>query len=143
MLPAAACCRPWLMHSPHTNHGPAPTPTPTPTSTPTPTAQPSAVDPQHAKLNQKGKQVFLTALVGESVFDDTNTWVDGSQLRSNVAYVLQAGAMVAFGSSEAAGEKFTVNFEEPTGSNPLVEMLMQGAMAGASADVKKAMDGSK
>ncbi len=55
------------------------------------------VEPDHAKLTQKGKQLFLTAVVGESVFDASRTWIDGDEARPNVAYVLQAGSTVAFG----------------------------------------------
>ncbi|KAI8467523.1 MAG: hypothetical protein J3K34DRAFT_370257 [Monoraphidium minutum] len=97
----------------------------------------SGVEPRHATFTQKGKQLFLTALVGESVFDDSRTWVDGSEARPNVAYVLPTGARLAFGSADGKlGGSFRVEFEEPSGSNPLVEMLIQGAAAGASAEVR-------
>lgn len=109
-----------------------------------------AVAPAHAKFTQKGKQLFLTALVGESVFDDSSTWIDGDQARPNVAYVLSNGSRVAFGgvTSDADGgvtsdAAFVVEFEEPSGANPLVEMLMQGAAAGASPEVRKALNSSE
>jgi hypothetical protein len=34
-----------------------------------------------------------------------------------------------------------VQFEEPSGSNPLVEMLIKGAAGGAASEVQKALDG--
>jgi hypothetical protein len=107
-----------------------------------------AVAPQHAKFTQKGRQLFLTALVGESVFDSSSTWIDGEEARPNVAYVLSVGSSLAFGSQgggggasegPGAGGSLRVEFEEPSGSNPLVEMLLQGAAAGASAEVQQAL----
>lgn len=83
--------------------------------------------------------------MSEFVFDETATWIDDAEARPGVAYVLSSGSTVVFGSKDAAaGGTFKVQFEEPTGSNPLVEMLMQGAAAGASAEVKQALtDASK
>ncbi|KAG2444580.1 hypothetical protein HXX76_001325 [Chlamydomonas incerta] len=94
---------------------------------------PSAAD-EHAVITQKGKQTFLKALVGESVLDDSRTWVDGTQLRPGVAYVLGAGSRLAFGEERQA---FTIEFEQAAGSNPLVEMMMKGMASGSSPEVKK------
>lgn len=73
-----------------------------------------AVAPRHAALSQKGKQVFLTALLGEEVWDDTATWIDGAQARPNVQYVLSSGSRLSFGGCED-GSSFTISFEEPSG----------------------------
>jgi hypothetical protein len=118
--------------SPPPSHAPAPAPA---------SARPRAhaVAPRHAELTQKGKQVFLTALVGEEVFDSTATFIDGDEARPRVSYVLSAGSALAFGAPGAA--PYVVRFEEPSGANPLVEMLLRGAAAGASPEVKRALEG--
>lgn len=110
-----------------------------------------AAAPRHAELVQKGgRQVFVKALVGESVFDATGTFVDGAEARPNVAYVLADGAVVSFGAPDESGgsggsgsRSFRVRFDEPSGANPLVEMLIAGAAAGASPEVKKALDAGR
>uniref|UniRef100_A0A383WP24 FHA domain-containing protein n=1 Tax=Tetradesmus obliquus TaxID=3088 RepID=A0A383WP24_TETOB len=89
---------------------------------------------EHAELQQKGKQVFLKALQGESVFDRTYTWIDDAEARANVSYVLASGSTLAFGEQQ---QSFMVEFEEPSGTNPLVEMMMKGMAAGADVQVQK------
>ena len=85
---------------------------------------------RHAELTTKGKnQVFAKALVGDFVLDDSRSWLDGAQMRPNVAYVLGSGAKLEFG-SQGGGVTYTVEFEEGSGANPLVEMLMQGGTWG-------------
>jgi hypothetical protein len=114
---------------------------PAPPTTPHHPLRPPPVAPRHAQLTQKGKQLFLSALVGEDVFDATNTFIDGDEARPRVSYVLAAGSTLAFGGSGGGGgASFVVRFEEPTGSNPLVEMLMRGVTAGASPDVRRALE---
>ena len=54
--------------------------------------------------------------------------------------MLSSGSTLAFGGQEP-GRSFKVQFEEPSGANPLVEMLLKGAAAGASPEVKRALDG--
>ncbi|GBF98264.1 hypothetical protein Rsub_10927 [Raphidocelis subcapitata] len=95
----------------------------------------------HAVLTTKGRQLFLTALVGEEVFDSSATWIDGDEARPRVAYVLSSGSTLEFGARGAPGAAFAVAFEEPSGANPLVEMLLRGAAAGASDEVRRALDG--
>eukprot|EP00882_Tetradesmus_deserticola_P006875 GHRQ01007242.1.p1 GENE.GHRQ01007242.1~~GHRQ01007242.1.p1 ORF type:complete len:170 (+),score=30.73 GHRQ01007242.1:122-631(+) len=94
----------------------------------------SNVAAEHAELQQKGKQVFLKALQGESVFDRTYTWIDDTEARANVSYVLASGSALAFGEQQQA---FVVEFEEPSGANPLVEMMMKGMAASADEQVQK------
>ncbi len=48
-------------------------------------------------IRQKGKQVFCVAQVGDELWDSTATWLDGSELRTRVQYVLGSGAQLAFG----------------------------------------------
>ncbi|GIL54157.1 hypothetical protein Vafri_9738 [Volvox africanus] len=92
---------------------------------------------QHAAIIQKGKQTFLKPLVGEDMLDDSRSWKDGVALRPGVSYVLASGCRLAFGTPETC---FTIGFEEGTGSNPLVEMMMKGMLASSSPEVKRALD---
>lgn len=57
----------------------------------------AAVSEQHAVLLQKGRQVFVKALVGETMMDASHTWLDGQPLRPRVAYVLGSGSKLTFG----------------------------------------------
>ncbi|EFJ42282.1 hypothetical protein VOLCADRAFT_121550 [Volvox carteri f. nagariensis] len=92
---------------------------------------------QHATIIQKGKhQTFLKSLVGEDMLDDSRTWQDGEPLRPRVSYVLASGCKLAFGTPD---QVYTIAFEEGTGSNPLVEMMMKGMLANSSVEVKKAL----
>ncbi|KAF8060012.1 hypothetical protein HT031_004950 [Scenedesmus sp. PABB004] len=88
---------------------------------------------EHAEVSQKGKQVYVKALVGgESVFDSTCTWIDGVEARPHVGYVVASGAALAFGGERGPGElAFTVEFDQPSGANPLVEMMMQARRGAA------------
>ncbi|GIL73927.1 hypothetical protein Vretimale_5123 [Volvox reticuliferus] len=92
---------------------------------------------QHAVIIQKGKQTFLKPLVGEDMLDDSRSWKDGVALRPKVSYVLASGCRLAFGTPETS---FTIGFEEGTGSNPLVEMMMKGMLANSSPEVKRVLD---
>eukprot|EP00775_Hariotina_reticulata_P004609 gene4609-4863_t len=92
------------------------------------------VAPEHAELQQKGKQVFLKALQGEFVFDRTYTWIDDAEARPNVSYVLASGSVLSFGNQQ---QSYSIEFEEPAGSNPLLEMMMKGMAASAAPDVQK------
>ncbi|KAG2489306.1 hypothetical protein HYH03_012138 [Edaphochlamys debaryana] len=98
----------------------------------------SGVAKEHALIIQKGKQTFLKPLQGESLLDDSRCWKDGVSLRPGVSYVLASGCAVAFGSEASV---FTIEFEEGGGSNPLMEMMMKGMVAGSSPEVKKALGG--
>lgn len=59
----------------------------------------SAVAEAHAKLEHKSGRVFCTALLGEFMTDSTLTWIDGTELRPGVAYMVAPGASIAFGES--------------------------------------------
>ena len=58
-------------------------------------------------------------------------------MRPNVAYVLGSGARLEFGAPSSSSSPsqcyYTVEFEEGSGANPLVEMLMQGGNWGGGA----------
>ena len=102
-----------------------------------------AVAPQHAQLIKKGAQVFLLPLTGRDE-DALATWsgrsgcfINGTEARSGVRYVLGNGSRLAFG-SDTAGD-YVVNFTESSGANPLVSLLMDGLAAGASPDVRDAL----
>jgi hypothetical protein len=53
---------------------------------------------------------------------------------SQAALPLLHAAMCCAGDQQAS---FVVEFEEPSGSNPLVEMMMKGMAASADAQVQK------
>jgi DNA-binding IclR family transcriptional regulator len=87
--------------------------------------------------------VFLLPLTGRDE-DALATWsgrsgcfINGTEARSGVRYVLGVGSRLAFGSA-AAGD-YVVAFTESSGANPLVSMLMDGLAAGASPDVRDAL----
>lgn len=58
-----------------------------------------AVEAVHALLEAKGKQMFVKALVGESMLDKSYSYVDGQELRPRVSYLLASGCQLAFGES--------------------------------------------
>lgn len=60
--------------------------------------------------------------------------MDGAQLRKGPAYLLAPGASLAFGD-----EAWTVAYEEQQGSTAAAEALFQGMLAGASDEVKSAL----
>lgn len=41
--------------------------------------------------------MFVKALCGEEVWDDSLTWLDGDQLRPRVQYVLSSGSLISIG----------------------------------------------
>lgn len=91
----------------------------------------------HALLLQKGKQTFLKPLLGESLLDPSLCWKDGVALRPGVSYVLASGSSIAFGEESQA---YKIEFDEGTGSNPMVEFMMKGMLARSGNDeVKKAL----
>lgn len=58
----------------------------------------TAVVGLHALVERKGgKQMFVKALCGEEVWDDSLTWLDGDQLRPRVQYVLSSGSLISIG----------------------------------------------
>ncbi|MEW5306064.1 MAG: hypothetical protein WDW38_010005 [Sanguina aurantia] len=77
----------------------------------------------HALVERKaGKQMFVKALCGEEMWDDSFTWLDGDQLRPRVQYVLSSGSTISIGSEQ---NRYRIEFEQPSAPNPMLEMMMQ------------------
>lgn len=94
---------------------------------------------EHAKLELKDNTVLCTALVGDpdDLLADTLTWLDGNQLRPGVAYLVKPGSSLSFG---VIDQQYTVDFEQKSGSNPLMEMLIKGMASNASEEVRKVLE---
>lgn len=98
------------------------------------------VDAEHAKLELKGGRLFCTALSGdpELLLSPTRCWLDGSEMRAGVAYMVAPGACLAFGTPE---NTVTVQFAEQGGSNAMADMLFKGMASQASEEVQQHLDG--
>ncbi|KAG1659541.1 hypothetical protein FOA52_016164 [Chlamydomonas sp. UWO 241] len=93
---------------------------------------------EHVVLERKAQQLFARAMVGEDMFDDSSCRLDGTDMRPRVGYLLGSGAVLSVG--RAPGTELRVEFKEASGSNPMVEMMMQGmAASSGNADVARAM----
>ncbi|KAK9822478.1 hypothetical protein WJX81_000220 [Elliptochloris bilobata] len=92
---------------------------------------------EHARVERRAGRVYLLALLGDvdDLQCDTDTCLEGTQLRKGVAYLLAPGASVAFGDTQ-----WTLDFEEHQGSTAAAEALFQGMLAGASDEVKSALE---
>ena len=62
--------------------------------------------------------------------------LNANQLRSGVQYLVPAGGELAFGLEE---ETWTAKFEEVAADDAMAKMLMKAMAAGASDEVKKAV----
>ena len=70
---------------------------------------------------------------------DTQVYLEGSQLRASVDYLVAPGAKICFG--DGCQEYIVAEFEEPNGAqDALSEMLMKGMVSNASKDVQNAMN---
>lgn len=100
----------------------------------------SAVEQRHAQLERKGGRVFITALAGDpdDLLSDTHTWLNDSELRHGVAYLVAPGSRLSFGSQE---QQYTLQFEEVGSASPAMEMLMKGMASGGSDEVRKQLEG--
>jgi hypothetical protein len=81
----------------------------------------------------KSGRLFCTALHAanpDALLSPTATWLSGSELRPNVAYMVAPGATLSFGTEGA--NALTAEFEEAGGAGGMAEMLMKGMAAGAS-----------
>jgi hypothetical protein len=93
----------------------------------------------------KSGRTFLTA---QKNADSLNlftarsaTWLNGSEIRPGVAYMLAPGSTVSFGAEAAAagGVGFTVQTpEEKSAASPLMQMMMQNLAQ--SDEVKKRLE---
>ena len=87
---------------------------------------------------------------GESVDDlglsllaaDTGVFLEGTQMRMGVDYLVSANGVISFG--EEGNECFVVEFEEQIraagGEDAVSKLLMRGMAAGASKDVREALE---
>lgn len=93
---------------------------------------------EHARLELKSGRLFCTALSAmdpDNMLSPTATWIDGTQLRSNVAYMVAPGAVLRFGDG---GPEFVVShFTEAGGAGGMAEMLMKGMASQASGEVQE------
>lgn len=73
---------------------------------------------------------------------DSGVFLEGTQMRMGVDYLVSANGVISFG--EEGNECFIVEFEEQSpaasGGDAVSKMLMQGMAAGASKDVREALE---
>lgn len=102
------------------------------------------LDDEHAVIESKGGRVYLTAKPGSNdpmavvslIPKPSLVFLNGSELRPAIAYLVPENAKVHFGSAQ--GEEVTVEFAEQGGNNPLLLQVMK-SMA-SNDDVKKRLD---
>lgn len=93
---------------------------------------------EHAKLEWRGGRLYCTALAGDpdDLLAPTAAWIDGSELRPGVQYLVPPNAVLRFGTAADGAAGYTVEFEEQSGSDALAGMLLQGLASGASKEVQ-------
>ena len=73
---------------------------------------------------------------------NSGVFLEGSQMRMGVEYLVSPNAVISFG--EEGNECFVVEFEEDSsgssGGDAMSKLLMQGMAAGASKDVREALE---
>ena len=100
-----------------------------------------AVAAEHARLELKSGRLFCTALAAadpDSLLSPTFTWLEGSELRAGVAYLVAPAATLAFG--ERGASLVVTEFTE-SGSNAMADMLMKGMASQASKEVQDRLEG--
>ncbi|GAX80360.1 hypothetical protein CEUSTIGMA_g7799.t1 [Chlamydomonas eustigma] len=78
---------------------------------------------QHVSLQRKRQQIFSKALLGESMFESSACFLDGTEMRPQVQYLLGSGSVVTLG--DPPGVQLQIDFEQGSGSNPMMEMMMK------------------
>ncbi|KAK9814589.1 hypothetical protein WJX72_008289 [[Myrmecia] bisecta] len=101
----------------------------------------SKASPEHAIIEARSGRVFCTALAGDDddLFTDTFCWLNGTQLRKGVAYLLEPGSQIAIG---APDQVYTVDFKDQGGSDAMMEVLMKSMASQASEEVKRVLNDS-
>eukprot|EP00803_Ostreobium_quekettii_P000731 evm.model.scf_636EXC.3 EVM.evm.TU.scf_636EXC.3 scf_636EXC:14599-18090(-) len=99
------------------------------------------VSPEHAQLEIVNGRVMCTALVGdeEDLFSKSYTWMDGTELRKGVQYMVPPGASLAFGDEAAA---YRLDFEEKGGTSPLVHGMMKMMASQCGEEAQSMLDQS-
>eukprot|EP00798_Chlamydomonas_sp_ICE-L_P025668 gene25668-11334_t len=80
--------------------------------------QTPGVAEEHAVIERRAKQFFVKALEGESMFDPSGAFLDGTEMRPRVSYLL----------GDSGGPEYEVTFDQVTTVNPMLEMMMKGMM---------------
>lgn len=99
-----------------------------------------SVEPDHITLEYKNGCVYVTAKGDpENFFSPTNVWLEGNEIRPNIAYLISPGGTIAVGTPD---NTLTVDFEgNMSQGNSMIKMMMEGMMAHADPEVKRKMDG--
>ena len=101
-----------------------------------------AVHSEHAKIEYKSGRLFLTALYAadpDNILSSTATWLEGTELRLGVNYMVAPGSKLTFGTAD--GNALVAEFEEGGGAGGLADMLMKGMASQASKEVQEKLQG--
>jgi hypothetical protein len=96
---------------------------------------------EHALLEAKAGRVYCSVLYppeSDDLFSPTGVWLDDTELRAGVAYLVAPGSKLAFGTSDNV---YIAEFEEQGGAGGMSAMLMQGLAGSAAPEVKEMLDG--
>mmetsp|Transcript_2933 Transcript_2933/g.6424 ORF Transcript_2933/g.6424 Transcript_2933/m.6424 type:complete len:178 (-) Transcript_2933:941-1474(-) len=97
---------------------------------------------EHAVIEFKKSQFFCRALVGEDMFDSSSCFLNGTEMRPRVAYLMGSGATLGLGPGGSSQVLLQLEYQEGSGSNPLLEMMAKGLAAkSTNEDVKQALKG--
>lgn len=107
--------------------------------------------PEHCAIRLKSGRLFCRCTVEEMEDDglglhvgfpvDTYVYLEGSQLRGGVDYMIPPNAKICFGEDNSL-EYVIAEFEEVSGSGQeaMSEMLMKGMVSGGAKDVQDALE---
>ncbi len=84
-----------------------------------------AVKEEHAKLEHKNGRVLCTALGFDEMqpLSDTHTWMNGTQLRHGVSYMVAPGSVLQFGTPPARACSCLVSIFDPHLCVPVQSIL--------------------
>ena len=105
----------------------------------------SIVEKNNAKLEFKSGRLFFKAtsstneLDADDLLASTGVCLDGTELRSNVAYLVSPGGVISF---KHADDTLIAEFNdnESGSGNAMAEMLLKGMASQASPEVQKAFE---
>ena len=105
---------------------------------------------EHCAIRLKSGRLFCRCTIDQADDDalglnigipsDTHVYLEGSQLRGGVDYMVPPNAKICFGENDSI-EYVIAEFEEVSGSGQeaMSEMLMKGMVSGGSKDVQDAL----
>eukprot|EP01023_Acetabularia_acetabulum_P005400 TRINITY_DN121_c0_g2_i1.p1 TRINITY_DN121_c0_g2~~TRINITY_DN121_c0_g2_i1.p1 ORF type:complete len:184 (+),score=28.07 TRINITY_DN121_c0_g2_i1:110-661(+) len=102
----------------------------------------SNVRDEHAKILIQGSRVKCVAVLGEGakLLDPTFTWLEGTEMRNGVEYLVESGDKLTFGEEDQ--NVFVVEYEQKEGqSTAVMEMMMKGMAK--SKEVQEALEKRK